>query len=316
MQRAPGTLLAVAHGHLGVVSTFHKKSGAPLANLTVPGGLFVGPIRFAADGASLWSVTSAGVVRFGGVSGAAALAVELTVPLSVIAAPANLGVDAASGHVLVSDDATQTVFVLDGVTGAVVRTYGLAGGYSASRGPVVRDDLFSFENSSYVAADGGGGLFVGDQGNSRTLHLGSNGSKLGDMSFVTASYKSAVAHGAPSRVFSSFLEYAVDASVPLGSPGSWKLVRPCASARRAHSWLATPNLPPFPRPARTPNAGPELGRWRGPGHTPRRALGGRQRLLLRRGGARPRGARAHVCDPGALSRGPGEQHKGRARRAR
>jgi hypothetical protein len=268
VQRAPGTLLAVAHGHIGVVSTFHKKTGAPLANLSVPGGALVGPIRFSADGASLWAVTSAGVVRYGGVGGGAArLAVELTVPLSVIAAPANLGVDAASGRVLVTDDATQTVFVLDGATGAVVGSYGLAGGYTAARGPAVRDDLFFFENSSYVAADGAGGLFVGDQGNSRTLHLSANGTKLDDMSFITASYKSAVAHGAPSRVFSSLLEFEVNASVPLGAPGSWKLVR---VARRARG-VPRPICPEFRRPPPLLLLPIPSGQELGCGRRPRRA---------------------------------------------
>jgi len=206
VQRAPGTLLAVAHGYLGVVALMDKLSGAPLGNVSVPGGAWVGSIRFTPDGAALWALTSLGVVKYTGLA-ARALVVAFTV--TAVPSPSALGVDQESGDALVTSDATQQVFVLDAASGAVKRTIGAAGGYSNLTGPAVTPALLGFGGLPYVAGDAAGGLFVSDQVNRRTLHLDAAGAYVEDVMFISASYVSAVPVAAPTRVFSNFLEFEV-----------------------------------------------------------------------------------------------------------
>jgi arabinan endo-1,5-alpha-L-arabinosidase len=223
VQRGTGTLLAVAHGYLGVIAFFDKRTGAPLGNATVPGGIFVGRCRFSPDGTSLWAVTSIGVVKYTGYP--SALVAALTVPLTVVAQPMSIGVDPASGAVLVTCDASQQVFVLDPASGDVVRTIGKAGGYTADTGPTVTADLLGFGAFPYVAGDDAGRTWVSDQFNHRTLILDGTGARVDDVMFISVSYVSATPYGSPTRVFSNFLEFSVDYSLPLGAPGSWTLIR-------------------------------------------------------------------------------------------
>ena len=223
VQRGAGTLLAVAHGLLGVVAFFDKKSGAPLGNASVPGGVVVGRLRFSVDGAALFALTSVGIVKYTGFP--AALVATLTVPLSVVPQPTAIGVDPATGAVLVTCNATQQVIVLDATSGAVLRTIGRAGGYTAETGPSVADDLLGFAGLPYVAGDEKGNTWVSDQFNHRTLIVNATGARVDDVMFISVSYVSATPFGVPTRVFSNFLEFEVDYSLPLGAPGAWTLVR-------------------------------------------------------------------------------------------
>lgn len=183
-------------------------------------------IRFALGGTGddLWAITNMGVVKYTGLP--RSLSPALSVPLSLIPAPSALGVDPTSGSVLITSDTTQQVFVINGSSGALIRTYGSLGGYTAESGPTVSASKLSFFGNPYVAVDGRGDVWVSDQGNRRTLHIDSmTGDLINDISFISASYASTCAFGAPDRVFSNFLEFQVNYSVPLGSSGSWALVR-------------------------------------------------------------------------------------------
>jgi hypothetical protein len=66
---------------------------------------------------------------------------------------------------------------------------------------------------------------VSDQFNHRTLIVNGTGTRVDDVMFISVSYVSATPFGVPTRVFSNFLEFEVDYSLPLGAPGSWTLVR-------------------------------------------------------------------------------------------
>jgi hypothetical protein len=121
-------------------------------------------------------------------------------------------------------------------------TLGQAGGYATS--PVVANDKFFFSNTHYFAADYGtsrpylcyqpdGSLWVGDQGNYRSLHFSPTRAYIDQIACVGRSYSVVADLNNPTRVFTNYLEYLVDYSKPLAPDnGSWKLIRNWSFSRQ------------------------------------------------------------------------------------
>ena len=240
VQRAgAGRLLAVARGNAlagPYIEFFDKASGASLGNATVAAaGASIGRLRFSADGRSLWAVAAAGVLRLDGMGGGGApptgaLAPALLIPraTAALSAPGAIAVSPLDGALFVADEARNQVLVFDPASGAQRAALGVRGG-AAAAGPAARPDAWDFANASYLALDDDGSLWVGDAGSQRTLHLAIDGdalTELGAISFVPASYASAVPAADATRIFSApMLEFSVNYSLPLGVPGAWSLAR-------------------------------------------------------------------------------------------
>ena len=89
-----------------------------------------------------------------------------------------------------------------------------------------------------IAADDDGGIWIADNGNRRLIRFNATtGASVGTpLQYATASYTSTVSLSDPTRLFSNFLEYKINYSVPLtgapdafGSsasvPGAWTIFR-------------------------------------------------------------------------------------------
>ncbi len=237
VQRAgAGRLLAVARGNALAgpsIEFFDKASGASVGNATVAAaGAFIGRLRFSSDGRSLWAVAAAGVLRLDGMGGGGAPPVGALTPALLIprdsaalSAPGAIAVSPINGALFVADEARNQVLVFDPASGALRAALGVRGG-AAAAGPASRPDAWDFANASFLALDADGSLWLGDAGQPVAIGAGGALTELGAISFVPASYASAVPAADSTRVFSApMLEFAVNYSVPLGAPGAWTLAR-------------------------------------------------------------------------------------------
>jgi hypothetical protein len=196
--------------------------------LALPGG------AGAAGSGSAWVITAdRGVCRFDGLASPAPLTRACPLaPGAVLDADA-LAVSPDGRQLLVTDAAaaSQQVKRFDAATGALLQTYGKAGGYVAPGADVAvaAADRFYFSPSprefvdpaalghgSVVAwAPDGASFWVGDHGNRRLVRVAAaDGALLDALGWLLCSYASAVDAADPSRVFSNFLEFAADPAAP------------------------------------------------------------------------------------------------------
>jgi hypothetical protein len=77
-----------------------------------------------------------------------------------------------------------------------------------------------------LAADDDGGLWVADNGNRRLMRFNATtGLLVGTpLQYAPSSYSATVSYSDPTRLFSNFLEYKINYSVPLSDPTAWELV--------------------------------------------------------------------------------------------
>jgi hypothetical protein len=137
----------------------------------------------------------------------------------------------ANRAVLVADGGgSQQVKAYDAVTGAPLWTLGEAGGYA--RDPRVTDQRFDFQpglaytGTPFVALQPDGAFWVGDPGCYRSQRYAADRTFVDAVAYVPASYSAAADPNAPTRVFASYLELAVDYALALGPRnGSWRLAR-------------------------------------------------------------------------------------------
>ena len=248
MQCDPGSLLLAAHGHKASLRAFDKTSGAPVRNWT--DGTVLAGVRSlavaagsgAADLDGVWAVTDSGVVRLAGLSGTGPLRVTLRLDATTLGAAGAIALSPDGSTLLVTDvdPASQQVKRFDASTGALQYAYGAPGGYLApGSGISVAPTRFWFSPpvstnafgsmpvpASYVAwTPDGGSFWLSDWGNRRMLRLAvADGSQLDSLAWLLSSYASAVPAAEPTRVFSNFLEFRVNYSLPPGVPGAWELV--------------------------------------------------------------------------------------------
>lgn len=138
-----------------------------------------------------------------------------------------------NNSVAVSDGATQQVFIFD-QSGKLLQTIGQPGGHDDGN-PRIRDDVFYWRSldggfgsmvlGGALAADDDGGLWVADNGNRRLMRFNaSTGQLVGTpLQYATSSYNAVVSMSDPTRLFSNYLEYSINYSVPLTDPGAWTL---------------------------------------------------------------------------------------------
>jgi hypothetical protein len=234
-----GELLLVAHGRLrdGELHVLDKRTGELRARVPFPG---IGRIAVGDAPQELWAITTAGdrstLARFRlGPPPSYSPTRELTVagldrPLALALAP--------EGRLLVVADggASQQVKGFDRVSGRLLWTLGLAGGYREN-GPEVTNDKFAFARfehqgtlgqrieSTFVSIGMDGSIWVGDPGVSRILHFDAARAFREQIAFVPVSYNIAVDRNDPTRLFSVHTEYQTDYAEAGPAGPHWRLQR-------------------------------------------------------------------------------------------
>ena len=143
--------------------------------------------------------------------------------------------------ILVADGGSAQQVKAFNSSGQSLWTYGQAGGY-ATNGPNVTDDKLFFRNfdplseegmygveSAFLGFQEDGSFWISDRGNIRVLHISAARQYVGQISFMPDRLKMAIDPNNPTRVFSEWLEYAVDYSQALSPGTGWRLSK---------NWLA------------------------------------------------------------------------------
>jgi flagellar hook assembly protein FlgD len=219
-----GGLLFVSHADKDELQILNKTTGAVVQTVTS----IIAPGALAIDGAdNLWLVRKNGALNE---VAQYSVAVDGTMtPLQVLATtfdtPMALGISPDNATLVVVDGgASQQLKAFDTTTGAAAWTFGQAGGYTVS--PAVSDDRFMFESHAGIAFQPDGSFWVSDYGNGRAQHYTAARAFIERIQYRPYSYSCAVDENDPTRVFSNFLEYSVNYSLPLAPDnGSWSHVR-------------------------------------------------------------------------------------------
>ncbi len=220
-----GNILAVAHGTSNQIKLFDKTSGAFLSAISVKFDNRINRLAMAPNG-DLWVIARDAVLCYSHLSQnpqVIATIRGLSNPLAIAVHPQN------NDLVMVVDGGkSQQVKAFDR-TGRLLWTLGKVGGYGTD--PNIADDRFAFQtgpggDQSAIAIQPDGSFWVIDTNNLRMMHFSAQQKYLESISYIPHSYAATVDVNRPNRVFSNFLEYAIDYSKPL-SPinGSWKLVK-------------------------------------------------------------------------------------------
>lgn len=219
-----GSLLFVSHADKNELKILNKTTGAVVAtvtSITSPGALAVD------GGDNLWLVRKNGALNEVAQYSVApdGTMTQLQVLATTFDTPMALGVSPDNATLIVVDGgASQQLKAFAVSDGAAAWTFGQAGGYTVS--PTVSDDRFMFEGHTFVAFQPDGTFWIGDYGNGRIQHYTAARTFIERVQYRQYSYSSAVDENNPTRVFSNFLEYAVDYSLPLAPDnGSWTHVR-------------------------------------------------------------------------------------------
>ena len=240
-----GPLMIVLHGISGELRTFDKQTGARIRVWSDPAFLFARNLAVSNNN-SVWAITAdRGVCRFDGLDSSNPLTRVCPLTMSDILDADVFSISPDGTRILVTDvdPKSQQVKLFDASSGMLLHTYGVAGGYLSPDAAInVTFDRFwfspsqhsvnslqyanSLSSSSVVAFTSDGASFwVSDHGNRRLLRLSIlDGTLLDSIGWLLCSYKSAVLAAEPSRVFSNYLEFSVDHTLPVGDPNAWSLV--------------------------------------------------------------------------------------------
>ena len=222
-----GSLLFVSDEDKNEITVVNKTTGElarKVKEITAPGALAV-------DGADdLWVVRKKGAVSE--VAQYAVATDGALRPLQVIDAkfekPMALGVSPDNATLVVVDGGgSQQLKAFSTKTGSPIWTLGQAGGYTTNT--AVTNDRFMFDEigfNAFVTFQPDGSFWVGDYGNGRVQHYSATREFIDRVQYRPSSYFCSIDANNPQRLFSDYLEYEVDYSLPLGpTNGSWKLVR-------------------------------------------------------------------------------------------
>lgn len=130
---------------------------------------------------------------------------------------------------LAADAGTNQLNAFSISSGASMWVFGQKGGYTAN-GPEVTNDKFYFKGQqvlkTFIAFEKDGSFWVGDPGNTRSMHYSADKKYVNCIAYRPISYSTFTDLNNPKRVFSDFSEYEVDYSKKLDPHnGSWRLVR-------------------------------------------------------------------------------------------
>lgn len=220
-----GKYLFVSHENQNRIHILDKSTGALAGTFGIPS-----PRHLALDAAgNLWvSHGARSVSKYTVLAGGALSETGATLP--DLAEPLALAVSFDGKTVVVADGgASQQVKAYRNADGASNWSLGKAGGYAVDAG--VADDKFYFNDrrsdlGSFIAFQADGSFWVGDMGNMRAQHYDSARAFVDRIMYLPRHYTCRVDPNNPTRVFSDYLEFAVDYSLPLSPKnGSWTLVK-------------------------------------------------------------------------------------------
>jgi hypothetical protein len=206
-----GNYLFTAYDSTNTLHVLNKSTGALLQTISM-----ASPKALAAEGTGfLWAITNNVVSKYpvntDGTLGSAALT------LTGLVQPQSITINGTT--VVVCDaGSSQQVKAYNTTTGASLWTLGTAGGYNNS--PAVTNTKFYFSDirevrPCSVAFDSDGSFWVLDHGNSRLQHFSGSRNYLETVMYLARSYDSNVDPHDSSRVFSDWLEFAVDYTQPI-----------------------------------------------------------------------------------------------------
>lgn len=224
--QAAGNVLAIAVEPDNKVYFLHKRTGAALGEISVPSPrrVEIGP-----DG-DLWVCSGTSVIRYTALETAPVQAGSIT----NLVKPLDVAIHPTADLVMIADGGTSQQIKAFTSAGDAVWTHGLAGGQRVL-GPAVQNNIFWFttgklsndttadREDTFISVQPDGSFWVGDGGNWRVLHFSPERGVQHTLAFQPHSYSCCVDEGNPQRVFSGFLEFAVDYSKPLTQ--GWQLVR-------------------------------------------------------------------------------------------
>lgn len=203
-----GVYLFVAHSGQNVINVYNKTTGAFVRAdaITAPG-----KIHLETDGL-LWTGLGTTAVKYT-VNSDGTLTSLLTISgFQRVAAISHKG-----ANVYIEDGGTnQQIHIYNSTSGASVGTLLQSGGYSATS--VVANDRVYIQDlhgalASFITFLSDGTMWTGDPGNYRVLHFNSLGTYQNQIQYLGVSYS---ANAIGTRIFSGFLEFAVDYST-----GAW-----------------------------------------------------------------------------------------------
>ena len=230
-----GNYLFVSRQKMNTVFVLNKTTGA-----LVTSRAFDSPRQLAIDkNDNLWMVTATNkVAKYTVGTNGTLIATALSLPTLV--KPVAMAVSTDGNTIVVADAAnSQQIKGFSTSSSSLLWTFGQRGGYVND--PTVTDNKFYFSDlrtsddplnpsgqysSTFIAFQGDGSFWVGDSGNSRAQHYTANRIFVNRIMFLPGSLNCYVDHNNPTRLFSDFLEFKIDYSLPLSpTNNSWKLVK-------------------------------------------------------------------------------------------
>lgn len=212
-----GDTLAISVQPESKIYFVHKRTGAPLGSVSIPSP---GQLSFSNTG-ELWAISGTNLCKITNIATSPIVSTvvsDLQQPLDV----------ASNGNLTLVVDAgsSQQVKAFDN-TGIPLWTFGQPGGYSANGPDVARDKFLFLDREGHpggnIALAADGSFWLSDVGNRRLLHYAADRTYIEEIMFQNVSYSTSVDANNPTRVFSDFLEFAIDYSKPLAQ--GWQLTK-------------------------------------------------------------------------------------------
>ena len=231
-----GNFLFVSRQKTNSVSVLNKTTGALVTNVPVNA-----PRELAIDkDDNLWIISATNTISQYKVNANGTLTAT-NKSLAGLVEPLALSVSPDGATIVVADGGnSQQLKAFSTTTLSSEWTFGQPNGYVTD--PAVTNDKFYFSDSrsthnpitpvnvklsyTFVAFQPDGSFWVNDMGNSRVQHYSADRSFIDRIMFLPTSFNCSIDSNDPTRLFSDYLEFKIDYSLPLGpANGSWTLVR-------------------------------------------------------------------------------------------
>ena len=231
-----GNFLLVSRQKMNSVLVLNKTTGALVTTLSVNA-----PRELAIDkDDNLWMISATNTISQYKVNANGTLTAT-NKSLSGLIDPLALSVAPDGATIVVADGGnSQQLKAFSTTTINSVWTFGQPGGYVTD--PVVTNDKFYFSDLrsthdpitpvnvklsyTFVAFQPDGSFWINDMGNNRVQRYTADRSFIDRIMFLPTSFNCSIDSNDPTRLFSDFLEFKIDYSLPLGpTNGSWTLVK-------------------------------------------------------------------------------------------